>query len=50
MRFARGNGKFATIAVTPLQYASARDSPPTTLTFTFSFLGVLVNLMALKTS
>ena len=28
MRFARGCGKFAAIAATPLQYASAEDSPP----------------------
>ena len=34
MRFARVYGKFAVIAVTPLQYASAGDSPPTTFTFT----------------
>ena len=34
---ARGDGKFAAaIAATPLQYASAGDSPPTTFTFTFS--------------
>ena len=33
MRFARGYGKFAAIAATPLQYASAGDSPPTTFTF-----------------
>ena len=31
MRFARGDGKFAGNAATPLQYASAGDSPPTTL-------------------
>ena len=28
---ARGDGKFAANAVTPPQYASAGDSPPTTL-------------------
>ena len=28
---ARGDGKFAANAATPLQYASAGDSPPTTL-------------------
>ena len=28
---ARGDGKFAANAVTPLQYASAGDRPPTTL-------------------
>ena len=28
VRFARGDGKFAANAATPLQYASARDSPP----------------------
>ena len=27
----RGDGKFAAIAASPLQYASAGDSPPTTL-------------------
>ena len=32
VRFARGGGKFTElIAATPLQYASARDSPSTTL-------------------
>ena len=31
IRFARGDGKFAANAATPLQYASAGDSPPTTL-------------------
>ena len=31
VRFARGDGKFAANAATPLQYASAGDSPPTTL-------------------
>ena len=31
VRFAWGDGKFAANAVTPLQYASAGDSPPTTL-------------------
>ena len=30
---ARGDGKFAANAVTPLQYASAGDSPPTTLLY-----------------
>ena len=30
MRFARGYGKFAAIAATPFQYASAGDSPTTT--------------------
>ena len=30
VRFARGDRKFAANAVTPLQYASAGDSPPTT--------------------
>ena len=31
VRFAWGDGKFAANAATPLQYASAGDSPPTTL-------------------
>ena len=31
VRFAQGDGKFAANAGTPLQYASAGDSPPTTL-------------------
>ena len=31
VRFARGDGRFAANSVTPLQYASAGDSPPTTL-------------------
>ena len=31
IRFARGDGKFAANVATPLQYASAGDSPPTTL-------------------
>ena len=31
VRFARGDGIFAANAATPLQYASAEDSPPTTL-------------------
>ena len=31
---ARGDGKFAANAATPLQHASAGDSPPTTLLFT----------------
>ena len=30
---ARGDGKFAANPVTPLQYASAGDSPPTTLLY-----------------
>ena len=30
---AQGDGKFAANAVTPLQYASAGDSPPTTLLY-----------------
>ena len=30
---ARGDGKFAANAATPLQYASAGDSPPTTLLY-----------------
>ena len=30
IRFARGDGKLTTNAATPLQYASARDSPLTT--------------------
>ena len=32
-KFARGDGKFAANAATPLQYASAGDSPPTTLLY-----------------
>ena len=31
IRFARGDGKFAVTAATPLQYASVGDSPSTTL-------------------
>ena len=31
VRFARGDGKFAANAATPLQYANAGDSPPPTL-------------------
>ena len=31
VRFAWGDGKFAENKATPLQYASAGDSPPTTL-------------------
>ena len=34
---ARGDGKFAANAATPLQHASAGDSPPTTLLY-FSYL------------
>ena len=34
---ARGDGKFAANAATPLQHASAGDSPPTTLLY-FSLL------------
>ena len=30
---ARGDGKFAANAATPVQYASAGDSPPTTLLY-----------------
>ena len=30
---ARGDGKFAANVATPLQYASAGDSPPTTLLY-----------------
>ena len=31
VRFARGDGKFAANAATPLQYAIAGDTPPTML-------------------
>ena len=34
---ARGDGKFTANAATPLQYASAGDSPPTTLYFTLLY-------------
>ena len=33
-----GDGKFAAIAVTPLQYASAGDSPPTALLYFTRFI------------
>ena len=39
---ARGDGKFAANAVTPLQYASAEDSPPTTLIYFRYFISVLM--------
>ena len=38
MKFARGYGKFAAIAATPLQYASAGDSPPLYLHLHFIFI------------
>ena len=43
--FARGDGKFAANAATPLQYASAGDSPPTILK-TFSKIPSCVNIKA----
>ena len=33
IRFAQGDGKFAANAATPLQYASAGESSPTTLLY-----------------
>ena len=42
IKSARGDGKFAANAATPLQYSSAGDSPPTTFPFIFSQLAAYV--------
>ena len=42
---ARGDGKFAANALTPLQYASAGDSPPTTLLYFSMVVGTSISVL-----